>query len=1102
MAGARTRTTGVLVILALVFIAIIIILCLLPLSTPAGSQYAQNAKSRPLTGDDVLTDEPPPTTTTTTTTRTTTTSTTGATTTTAATTTTTAAATTTTTAATTTTTTTPTPTLTTTTTTPPATSTQPSTPSTTPSTTSTQPPPPLPTTTTSSTVPSSTTKTTTTTTTPAVYTESGATNTTTQSRETTTTATERTPVQMHSTTLTTTATTAVTTPISSTTESSATTLPPLLTTSPTTTTTQETTTTPTTTTPPPPPPTSTTTATTTTTTATTPPPPPPTSTTTATTTTTTTSTDSSNSTLESTSPLTNTQTSSAPLSTTSPSAEALTTIPATTSDLSSTSMDLTSTSSSSTPSSSSTSSSSMTSPQPEPPVTAAACPTPATSSESEDVCMSPACKTLAARILDLMDHSGTSPCEDFYQYACGGVTDDLFLAPESQLMVTRHLILDLIKGLSEDDPQLGVLKVFYNSCTSAETESRNTSTWLAQVKAVFDAVYSPSDPNTPGSSGHVLDSNVNITRILIGMMKIHFAPFFDLLLDVSDDGADEFVLMLTPPVLLSPFSENLGRAVCYGEHLSRMDEALHSNSSSYDVNNDYENYCECMGRGKGLQVRLLQMRQAVEGLGLMHHFNYTSLKPEGLFVDNLMDTEFLLGDLYNILPRKPDLRDGHLKKNYKKVPLSYIEQKFMFPNFKVEWVILVEALLGRPVDPATTIVHLYFERELLAAFEEIDFKEPAQLQRILLLLLAERLYTDLVEPAQHGLGKPEYCLQTSTKLLGDLVSSLYVSGLPRIQERQEKIEKMMEATKEAAEKELKSQPNLQGEKAASWLKKLRDMSGEVASHDPSLYSPRDLNKLDLSENFVDNCMILLTRYRSHMYQQYQDRPSSPSILWSHFLKPFNFAGISLYASNKFLMPYAAMEAPLFFWDVPDYINYAGVGHMIAHEVMHGFDGTGSLYNGTHRHQLDNLDHFVNVSECLAFQYRSPQSLTAASGLTANFTLGRLPLNEFLADSGAARLAWEAYEHSLLPRRGKGAPATSATPEPQLPWLDLNPLQLYFLRIAQKHCTPTSDTHMLAIMENEHLPAKLRINLVLQNEPLFTEAFSCPAPAYQCPYVLG
>lgn len=54
---------------------------------------------------------------------------------------------------------------------------------------------------------------------------------------------------------------------------------------------------------------------------------------------------------------------------------------------------------------------------------------------------------------------------------------------------------------------------------------------------------------------------------------------------------------------------------------------------------------------------------------------------------------------------------------------------------------------------------------------------------------------------------------------------------------------MMKATKEAAEKELKSQPSLQGDKADSWLKKLRDMSGEVASPDPSQYLPLDVNKV-------------------------------------------------------------------------------------------------------------------------------------------------------------------------------------------------------------------------------------------------------------------
>lgn len=55
-------------------------------------------------------------------------------------------------------------------------------------------------------------------------------------------------------------------------------------------------------------------------------------------------------------------------------------------------------------------------------------------------------------------------------------------------------------------------------------------------------------------------------------------------------------------------------------------------------------------KGKGLQARIQQMRRAVEELGLLHHFNYTNHTQgiEGLLVDNLMDVEFLLGDLSNV----------------------------------------------------------------------------------------------------------------------------------------------------------------------------------------------------------------------------------------------------------------------------------------------------------------------------------------------------------------------------------------------------------------------------------------------------------------------
>lgn len=66
-------------------------------------------------------------------------------------------------------------------------------------------------------------------------------------------------------------------------------------------------------------------------------------------------------------------------------------------------------------------------------------------------------------------------------------------------------------------------------------------------------------------------------------------------------------------------------------------------------------------------------------------------------------------------------------------------------------------------------------------------RDPSHLRRILLLLLAERVYTDLVEPAEYSLGKPEYCLHVTTQLLGDFVSSLYLDNLPRLQERQQKV---------------------------------------------------------------------------------------------------------------------------------------------------------------------------------------------------------------------------------------------------------------------------------------------------------------------------
>lgn len=67
---------------------------------------------------------------------------------------------------------------------------------------------------------------------------------------------------------------------------------------------------------------------------------------------------------------------------------------------------------------------------------------------------------------------------------------------------------------------------------------------------------------------------------------------------------------------------------------------------------------------------------------------------------------------------KSPLLFRELKGKGRKIPSDHT---CLVPLCQVEWAVLVEALLGRPVDPATTVVHLYFENELHSAFEEIDF---------------------------------------------------------------------------------------------------------------------------------------------------------------------------------------------------------------------------------------------------------------------------------------------------------------------------------------------------------------------------------------------
>ncbi|MPC78308.1 hypothetical protein E2C01_072792 [Portunus trituberculatus] len=51
------------------------------------------------------------------------------------------------------------------------------------------------------------------------------------------------------------------------------------------------------------------------------------------------------------------------------------------------------------------------------------------------------------------------------------------------------------------------------------------------------------------------------------------------------------------------------------------------------------------------------------------------------------------------------------------------------------------------------------------------------MNNILLLLWAERIYTDFIEPVETSVGNPEYCLNAAIALMEDTASVLYLQAV-------------------------------------------------------------------------------------------------------------------------------------------------------------------------------------------------------------------------------------------------------------------------------------------------------------------------------------
>lgn len=185
-------------------------------------------------------------------------------------------------------------------------------------------------------------------------------------------------------------------------------------------------------------------------------------------------------------------------------------------------------------------------------------------------------------------------------------------------------------------------------------------------------------------------------------------------------------------------------------------------------------------------------------------------------------------------------------------------------------------------------------------------------------------------------------------------------------------------------------------------------------------------------------------------------------------------------NNEIVFPAGILQAPFYDPASSDAENYGGIGVVIGHELTHGFDDQGALFNATGNMENwwapEDTEAFEAMTQGLASQYSEIEVLP---GVFAN---GQYTLGENIADQGGLRIAYTAFLDS---QKKKGVDVTS---EEAL--IDgISPLQVFYLNFANLWAQNVRPEEILSLTKGDvHSLGENRVNVSLRNIEPFFEAF--------------
>ncbi|KAF4101555.1 neprilysin-like isoform X1 [Onychostoma macrolepis] len=686
-----------------------------------------------------------------------------------------------------------------------------------------------------------------------------------------------------------------------------------------------------------------------------------------------------------------------------------------------------------------------------------------TQSGKDEVCITADCTQSASRLIENMDPT-VNPCDNFYQYACGGWLKKNIIPETSSRYSTFDILRDelevILKGVLEREESgssssLTKAKVLYRSCTNESLiEQRGGLPLLTVLPDVFEWPIATDDWDTNyGMNWRVEDAIAKLNEKYGKQVLISF------FIGTDDRDSNAHIIHFDQPSLGLSSRDYY---VCTGPY----EEACAT----------YENFMIDL-------AKLIRTDRSLE-------VNDTNIRLE---IARVMRME---KEIANATDTPEDRNNPVLL--YNKMPLEILNNNFTleFDSRVFNWTLFTNKIMdtvGIPItDSEEVIVYApnYFKRlnTVLAKYTKRDVQNYMVWRFIMNLVVGlSRTYRETRKAFRKAIygttSEPAVWRQCAIYVNNNMenaVGRLYVEEA-FAGDSKDMMDEMITNIREVFVSNLDDLAWMDAETKKAAEEKARAIR----------------ERIGFSENIMNNTCL---------DQEYRDLSYSAEEYFENILKNLEFgqkkrlkklrikvnkeewitgAAVvnAFYSSsrNQIVFPAGILQPPFFGKGQPWSLNYGGIGMVIGHEITHGFDDNGRNFDkdGDLKDWWtpSSTQKFHELSKCIVDQYGSYSwDLANGQNLNGNNTLG-----ENIADNGGIRQSYQAYQN-YVKKHGK---------EALLPGIDLDHEQLFFLNFAQVWCGTHRPEHAVnSIKTDVHSPGKFRVLGSLQNFPEFAKAFQC------------